>query len=634
MVRALLFAEQVAYLLYEAVLEEGGYWPFSFDDLVSYHSRSDVAQSLLTEPLCERNYNLPCPSTWTYVGGNICEPSTLYAGPCGNEDVTDFSPIEKANLASSCNTHWDCVTACPAHTDWSAPCPKKGPCIPDETFQDHTPVMREEWAYRCDVHWPCQGAAVVSYIEGNSLPGLYHQVVTGPPPPFHEACPRNWLQDPDRPHWCHSPLDYLGPCPRVMDVSGIYGDREKMHQVEVICHVEFKPRESTRRQAALARSSGVVWMGLCPHNWRPSDQGFCIRPPVSSDRCGALFDSAGYTLELRGIFTAVCQQGERVKGSNAPYLTGSSDDALTWWQSGAEGPIVWDRRQPHTVVGGVVGAVRNFTEFSAVPRVQGAEEREHVYQKYATDGVIYDEGLAKARKQILEIAGQGLTQYRDMQVAQGFQRSKGILHHEFPRLSSARLDALIDTETDGLPRFRQTSSRSLKAVLGFQQIGNLVEVPTACEQDFDKPCPVGWSPVTDPASLEVTLCLSEVDILPGGKAIPFPDMTIDEKVQVADKFSLDWPCRICPQDFVSPRCPEGWREMSRGVCRADLKLVTITSRCPRVVAFQYMVPELRRITAMSCNHQWPCGGGKCVRSLTPHCPKHFTPDERKVRQLQ
>ena len=163
-----------------------------------------MPNAVLTEPLCERNYNLPCPSTWTYVGGNICEPSTLYAGPCGNEDVTDFSPIEKANLASSCNTHWDCVTACPAHTDWSAPCPygwtvnqdkscsashiyrKKGPCIPDETFQDHTPVMREEWAYRCDVHWPCQGAAVVSYIEGNSLPGLYHQVVTGPPPPFHE----------------------------------------------------------------------------------------------------------------------------------------------------------------------------------------------------------------------------------------------------------------------------------------------------------------------------------------------------------------------------------------------------------------------------------------------------------------
>ena len=85
--------------------------------------------------------------------------------------------------------------------------------------------------------------------------------------------------------------------------------------------------------------------------------------------------------------------------------------------------------------------------------------------------------------------------------------------------------------------------------------------------------------------------------------ISFPTMTVEEKMEAAEKFSLDWPCIICPQDFVSPRCPEGWRETSKGVCTADLKLVTLASRCPMVIDFQHMVPELRRITAMSCNHQ-------------------------------
>ncbi|KAH0471317.1 MAG: hypothetical protein KVP17_001310 [Porospora cf. gigantea B] len=389
--------------------------------------------------------------------------------------------------------------------------------------------MREMWAYRCDVHWPCQGAAVVSYIEGNSLPGLYHQVVSGPPPPFHkwetpathtEPVPGTGSRTPTShigatPHWT-----ILGPVLESWTSLACTATKPKCikWRLYAMCGLgRASPLVDRPRSVACQASYG--W-GCVRTTGSPVTKvgsrgqghpGFCIRPPVGSDRCGALFDSAGYTLELRGIFTAICQQGERIKKTNAHYLTGSSDDALTWWQSGADGPVVWDRRQPHTVVGGVVGARRNYTEFSAVPRVQGAKEREHVYRKYATDGVIYDEGLAKARRQILEIAGQGLTQFRDMQVARGFQRSKGILHHEFPRLSSARLDALIDTETDGLPRFRQTSSHSLKAVLGFQQIGNLVEGPTMCEQDFDKPCPVGWSPVMDPGSLEVTLCMSEVE---------------------------------------------------------------------------------------------------------------------------
>ena len=114
---------------------------------------------------CERDLR-GCPSGWSKTGSGSCSPPSGYDGPCGDVDISGFTPAQKDEFAVSCEAGWPCAScitdfsSCP--TGWSpvgrlcvAPDAYDGVCSPVVDFGDFERSDKAVWSASCGVRWPC-----------------------------------------------------------------------------------------------------------------------------------------------------------------------------------------------------------------------------------------------------------------------------------------------------------------------------------------------------------------------------------------------------------------------------------------------------------------------------------------------
>ncbi|CRG96570.1 CPW-WPC family protein, putative [Plasmodium gallinaceum] len=137
-------------------------------------------QDNLIDPviICEKDYNLPCPNDYNYIGSvhetedEICAPSSLYNGPCKGEElnIKNMSEKIKETWSNKCQAFWPCKKCVRNFTYF---CPEKwnkvkdtirsckpselynGPCNFQMNFSGYNIRMLEEWSLKCKAWWKC-----------------------------------------------------------------------------------------------------------------------------------------------------------------------------------------------------------------------------------------------------------------------------------------------------------------------------------------------------------------------------------------------------------------------------------------------------------------------------------------------
>ncbi|VEV58060.1 CPW-WPC family protein [Plasmodium vinckei vinckei] len=140
----------------------------------------ELNEEALIDPdiVCERDYNIPCPEDYTYIGSvhknddEICAPSPTYDGPCIGEElnIKNMSDARKENWSMKCKTSWPCRKCV---RDYTSFCPEKwnkvegtirsckpsrdymGPCKYQINFSGYNIEMLSDWSLKCEAWWVC-----------------------------------------------------------------------------------------------------------------------------------------------------------------------------------------------------------------------------------------------------------------------------------------------------------------------------------------------------------------------------------------------------------------------------------------------------------------------------------------------
>ncbi|CRH00355.1 CPW-WPC family protein, putative [Plasmodium relictum] len=130
------------------------------------------------EIICERDYNLPCPNDYNYIGfihvteDEICAPASTYDGPCKGEElnIKNMSEKTKETWSNKCQAFWPCKKCV---RNFNSFCPEKwikvkgtvrscnpstiytGPCNFQMNFSGYNIRMLEEWSLKCKAWWKC-----------------------------------------------------------------------------------------------------------------------------------------------------------------------------------------------------------------------------------------------------------------------------------------------------------------------------------------------------------------------------------------------------------------------------------------------------------------------------------------------